>query len=401
MYVSLKTKDAIVDQFKAKSRKRPTVNTENPDITIHVHLSADTLTLTLDSSGESLHKRGYRVAQNEASMNEILAAGILKLAGWDGKCDFYDTMCGSGTLPVEAALMARNIPPGIFRKEFAFEKWKDFDAELFEEVYNDDYEVPFECKIYASDIASINTIVSEKNAKGAGVLKDIEFSTVDFASFTPSGKKGLLVINPPSGERMNDRKFEPLYGMIGDQMKKNFSGFKAWVFSNSEEGFKKIGMRPTEKIKLNNGSLDCSLNLYEVYDGSRKINKQNPDKQNTRPEGGRRGHFSDVKREGHRRSDSPGSRSGNFKSSRRDDARRPDSSTSRRSNNFGNNRDTSHRAEDALEARRSEFHKARLSAYGNGSAIDKKIEGKGEKKAYDEKGKDFARTGRTGKRPRK
>ncbi|MCF8361856.1 MAG: RNA methyltransferase [Prolixibacteraceae bacterium] len=274
MFVSLKTKDAIVDQFRKKFNKRPSVNPDDPDIHINVHASADTLTVSLDSSGESLHKRGYRVGQNEASMSEVLAAGILKIAGWKGQTDFYDTMCGSGTIPVEAALIARNIPPGMFRQEFAFEKWKDFDPELFEEIYNEDYEVPFEHRIYASDISSISIRVSEKNAKSAGVLKDIDFETADFSGMKPKGEKGLLIINPPYGERMRERQVEPLYTMIGDTLKANFAGFRSWVFSSSEAGFKNIGLRPSQKIRLYNGPLECSFRNYELYDGSMKAKKQ-------------------------------------------------------------------------------------------------------------------------------
>lgn len=274
MFVSLKAKDAIVDQFRSKFKKRPSVNPDDPDIRINVHASADTLTVSLDSSGESLHKRGYRFGQNEASMNEVLAAGILKIAGWDGQSDFYDTMCGSGTIPVEAALIARNIPPGMFRKSFAFERWKDFDADLFEKIYNEDYERTFDHKIYASDIVSVNIKVAEKNAKNAGVSKDIEFQTIDFASFDPKSNEGLLIINPPYGERMRERMVEPLYEMIGNQFKQKFSGFKAWVFSSSDEGFKKIGLRPTCRIPLYNGPLECSFRLFEVYDGSKKSKNQ-------------------------------------------------------------------------------------------------------------------------------
>lgn len=288
MFVSLKTKDAIVDQFRTKFKKRPSVNPDDPDIRINVHASSDTLTVSLDSSGESLHKRGYRVGQNEASMSEVLAAGILKIAGWKGQSDFYDTMCGSGTIPVEAALIARNIPPGMFRKEFAFEKWKDFDSDLFEEIYNEDYEVPFEHKIYASDISSISIKVSEKNAKSAGVLKDIEFSTADFATLKPKSEKGLLIINPPYGERMRERQVEPLYKMIGDALKSGFSGFKAWVFSSSEDGFKNIGLRPSRKIKLYNGPLECSFRHYELYDGSKKEKKQYGNRRTNQGEGFKR-----------------------------------------------------------------------------------------------------------------
>jgi len=281
MFVSLKTKDAIVDRFKSKFDKRPSVNTENPDFRINVHASADMCTISLDSSGESLHKRGYRVGQNEASMSEVLAAGILKIAGWKGQTDFYDTMCGSGTIPIEAALIARNIPPGIFRQEFAFETWKDFDKDLFEKVYNDDYEKPFNHQIFATDFSAISIKVAEKNAKSAGVLKSINFKEFDFAAYEPQKPGGLLIINPPYGERMNNRKVEPIYNMIGDQLKRNFQGFKAWVFSSSEEGFKSIALKPTHKIPLVNGSLECSFRLFEVYEGSKKAIRETP-------EGGRR-----------------------------------------------------------------------------------------------------------------
>jgi len=278
MFVSLKTKDAIVDKFRAKYGKRPSINTENPDIRINVHASADEVSLSLDSSGESLHKRGYRTGQNEASMSEVLAAGILKIAGWNGQCDFYDPMCGSGTLPIEAGLIARNIPPGIFRKSFGFETWKDFDEDLFDKVYNADYEVPFEHNIYASDISSVNVKIATEYAKNAGLKKDIQFSTCDFASLKPAKQEGMLFVNPPYGQRMNERAVEPLYNMIGDSLKKNFIGFKAWLFSSSEDGFRNVGLRFAKRYKLYNGPLECELRGFELYEGSKKESKQNGDR---------------------------------------------------------------------------------------------------------------------------
>jgi len=270
MFVSLKTKDAIVDQFRSVHGKRPSVSTDNPDIRINVHASASDVTLSLDSSGESLHKRGYRLGQNEASMSEVLAAGILKLAGWKGQCTLIDPMCGSGTIPIEAALIARNIPPGIFRKSFAFEKWSDFDEDLFDKVYNADYEIPFEHSIVASDISSVNVKIATENARNAGLKKDIQFSVRDFSSMVPEEGKGLLFLNPPYGERMNERKVEPLYTMIGDSLKKNFMGYRAWIFSGSEEGLKRIGLRFSQRYRLLNGSLECELRSYDLYEGSRK-----------------------------------------------------------------------------------------------------------------------------------
>lgn len=349
MFVSLKSKDAIVDRFRSKFDKRPSVNTDNPDFRINVHASSDAVTISLDSSGESLHKRGYRVGQNEASMSEVLAAGILKLAGWKGQTDFYDTMCGSGTIPIEAALIARNIPPGIFRPEFAFETWKDFDKELLEKVYNDDYEVPFEHKIFASDISEISLKVAEKNAKSAGVLKSINFIVKDFAQFQPDSKEGLLIINPPYGERMNERKVEPIYNMIGTQLKHSFSGFKAWVFSSSDEGFKSIGLKPSQKIPLFNGPLECSFRLFEVYEGSKKESTQNepggrrsfgndrPKREfpaGERKEGFKGGKRSEGFSSDRRRDDSSGPRSDRFSS----DRKRPDSRPGEGRERFGSDR---------------------------------------------------------------
>lgn len=287
MFVSLKTKDAIVDQFREKFRKRPSINTETPDIRINVHVTGNSVTLSLDSSGESLHKRGYRVGQNEASMSEVLAAGILKLAGWKGQSDLYDPMCGSGTLSVEAALIARNIPPGIFRNNFAFENWKDFDADLFDKIYNEDYEKDFNYKIYASDIVPFNVRLTGEHIKNAGVKKNVEVQVADFAQLKPE-TKGLLVMNPPYGERMKERAVEPLYEMIGDQLKHSFIGFKAYVFSSSKEGFRKLSLKPSQKIKLFNGALECELRCYEVYEGSKKTVKQKPFKGNKPGSGNRR-----------------------------------------------------------------------------------------------------------------
>jgi len=274
MFVSLKAKDAVVDQFRAKTGKRPSVNSENPDIRIHVHVAADTVSVSLDSSGESLHKRGYRIGQNEASMSEVLAAGILLLANWRGQSDFYDPMCGSGTIAIEAALIARNIPPGMFRKSFAFEAWKDFEPEVFDNVYNADYEKDFKFNIYASDISPANVRLAAENARNAGLKKHIEFQAADFATLQPKGAVGFMVMNPPYGQRMNDRMVEPLYTMIGDQLKRSFIGFKAWIFSNSEEGFKRIGLRFAQRYELNNGALPCELRSFEVYEGSKKQAKQ-------------------------------------------------------------------------------------------------------------------------------
>lgn len=361
MFVSLKAKDAIVDRFRSKLNKRPSVNTENPDFKINVHASSDTLTISLDSSGESLHKRGYRVGQNEASMSEVLAAGILKIAGWKGETDFYDTMCGSGTIPIEAALIARNIQPGMFRQEFAFETWKDFDAELFEEIYNADYEKPFEYNIYASDISSISLTVAKKNAKSAGVLKSIQFKEQDFAAFEPESNTGLLIINPPYGERMNERKVEPLYEMIGNQLKQKFAGIQAWVFSSSEDGFKNIGLRPSRRIPLYNGPLECSFRLFEVYEGSKKAVKQ---------EGSRRGNYPENARGNHKNDGGSDYRRKETRPARRNDDSRSD-------NKYTKHRDEGDFRRDRGDSRKSDYKRnssQKFEARGNRKSRDNKFD---------------------------
>jgi putative N6-adenine-specific DNA methylase len=303
MFVSLKTKDAIIDQFKSKLNKRPSVNTENPDIRVTVHATTDEVTVSLDSSGESLTKRGYRPGQSEGSMSEVLAAGILKIAGWKGQCDFYDPICGLGIITIEAALIARNIPPGIFRKSFAFEKWKNFNEDLFDAVYNADYEIPFGHSIYASDVSPGNVRISTENARNAGLKKDIQFSLADFATLKPIKDSGLLIVNPPHVQRANERMVDSMYKMIGNSLKSNFKGIKSWVFSNSEEGLWSIGLKPSTIIKLYNGTIECELRNYEMYDGSKSFSR--PDF-NQRPSNDRYRDNSNFR--GTRRTDAPGDR---------------------------------------------------------------------------------------------
>jgi putative N6-adenine-specific DNA methylase len=194
----------------------------------------------------------------------------LKIAGWKGQCDFFDPMCGSGTMAIEAALIARKIPPGMFRKSFAFECWKDFDEDLFDSIYNADYEKAFEHQIYASDISSVNVKIATENAKNAGLKKDIQFSVSDFSSIMPEKKGGFIIINPPVAQRGNEHSSETLFTMIGDTLKKNFIGFNVWIFSNSDDCFRNIGLRFTDRYELVNGTLDCELRSFELYDGSRK-----------------------------------------------------------------------------------------------------------------------------------
>lgn len=270
-FVAYKVKDAIADFFMAKYDKRPSVGLANPDLRINIHIAEDQCTLSLDSSGESLHKRGWRSAQTEAPINEVLAAGILLMSGWKGQTDFYDPMCGSGTFLIEAAMIAKNIAPGLYRESFAFEKWQDFDNDLFDSIYNDDSaEKEFEHYIYGSDVSPLATDIAERNIKSAGFGKEIKLSTEAFADVKRRDEKGLIVMNPPYGERLQMAGLTYLYETIGERLKHHFAGFDAWIISHKEECFNSIGLRPSQRVNLFNGALECQLRQYEMFDGSKK-----------------------------------------------------------------------------------------------------------------------------------
>ncbi len=270
-FVAYRVKDAIADQFMEKYDKRPSVSISNPDISINIHVSQTRCTISLDSSGDSLHKRGYRVEQTEAPINEALAAGILLLSGWKGQSNFVDPMCGSGTFLIEAALIALNIPPGLFRKSFGFERWKDFDKDLFDDLYNDDsYERDFNFKIYGSDIAPRAIQIAERNIKSAGLSKYIELQTCNVSNLEIPEGKALMVTNPPYGERLKPDAIFSVYENLGRKLKFNFTGNNAWVISSDEKFLSKIGMKPSKKINLFNGDIDCLLCKYEIFEGKRK-----------------------------------------------------------------------------------------------------------------------------------
>ena len=267
-FVAYKVKDAIVDQFREKTGNRPNISVSNPDMRLHIHIAEDQCTLCLDSSGESLHRRGYRQESVEAPLNEVLAAGMILMTGWRGETDFIDPMCGSGTLLIEAALIARNMAPGLFRKEFAFEKWPDFDADLFDKIYNDDsQEREFAHHIYGYDvdIKAVNT--ARLNVKAAGLTSDITVEEQDFKNFTQPKEKSIMVTNPPYGERISTSDLLGTYKMIGERLKHQFTGNEAWVLSYREECFTQIGLKPSIKIPLFNGSLECEFRKYQIFDG--------------------------------------------------------------------------------------------------------------------------------------
>lgn len=267
-FVSYKVKDAIVDYFREQSGERPSVRINKPDVLLNIHIAETKCTLSLDSSGESLHRRGYRQEAVEAPLNEVLAAGMILLTGWKGECDLIDPMCGSGTIPIEAALIARNIAPGVFRKEFAFEKWVDFDQELFDTIYNDDsQEREFTHKIYGYDNSPKANEIATHNIKAAGVSKDVTLKQQPFQLFEQPEEKSVIITNPPYGERISTNDLLGLYSMIGERLKHAFIGNVAWILSYREECFDQIGLKPTTKIPLFNGPLECEFRQYEIFDG--------------------------------------------------------------------------------------------------------------------------------------
>lgn len=268
-FVTYRVKDAIVDFFKDKygPDKRPGVRLQDADVIINVHIAGDRVTLSLDSSGESLHKRGYRVAQTEAPINEVLAAGIILKSGWNGQCPLVDPMCGSGTFLVEAALIAANINPGIYRKNFAFEQWNDFDAELFDSLYNDESEErDFEYKIYGADISPKAVAIATENVKSAGVAKYVKIEVKPISQWDEAPENCMIITNPPYGERISSNDMEGLYSTIGSKLKHVFKG-EAWIIGYRDEYFHKIGLTPSSKAPILNGSLECELRQYIVFDG--------------------------------------------------------------------------------------------------------------------------------------
>ena len=278
-FVTYRVKDAIVDYWMEHENQRPSVKLEGADLYLNVHIAGDRVTLSLDSSGESLHKRGYRVANTQAPINEALAAGMLLLAGWNGQSDFYDPMCGSGTLLIEAALIARNIAPGVYRQGFAFEKWADFDADLWDDVYNDDSrERDFKHKIYGSDAGFYAVQAATKNIQSASLQRDIEVRQirVEELRLADTNTEGALVmINPPYGERLSqDKNVLRLYQDMGTALKHQFSGATAWIISSNEDALKCVGLRPAKKVHLVNGDLECLFNKYELFKGDRKTWKK-------------------------------------------------------------------------------------------------------------------------------
>jgi putative N6-adenine-specific DNA methylase len=274
-YIAQKVKDAVVDQFRDKFGSRPSVDLENPVLRINVYISDRTVILSRDSSGESLHRRGYRMRQGPAPLNEVLAAGLIKLSGWNTTTPLLDFMCGSGTIPIEAAMMALNIPPGDLHSQYGFQHWKDYDPVLFREIMNEKANPvsKSEITIMGSDISAETVQLAIRHSRNAGALQAIKFITANFEELIPPPGPGTVILNPPYGERIVQENLNELYTKIGDKLKKDFAGYQAWIISANAEAMKHVGLRPSPKITVYNGQLECRFNRYSLYEGSKKAVK--------------------------------------------------------------------------------------------------------------------------------
>lgn len=279
LYVEQKTKDAICDRFREISNdKRPNVDLKTPTLRIYVHIFKDDVSVSLDTSGDILFKRGYREDIIDAPIKEVLAAGIVLISGWQPHLPLIDGMCGSGTLAIEAALFAGNIPAGIFRKEFGFMRWKNYDEKLYDTIFEASLskikeDVP---NILANDISDKSINIAKINVGVAKVDDSIKFSRKSFFDLTVDKPMGTVLLNPPYDERMKKEDIETFYKQIGDKLKKDFSGWTAWIITSNLEAAKYIGLRPTRKITLFNGSLECRLFKFEMYAGTKKVHKLQP-----------------------------------------------------------------------------------------------------------------------------
>ena len=274
-YIALKTKDAIVDRFRDKEGRRPDVDLDHPSLRVNIHIDRNICTLSLDSSGQSLHKRGYKVASTMAPINEVLAAGMIMLSGWSGQCNFLDPMCGSGTLLTEAAMIACNIPPNLNREEFGFENWPDFDVDLYELIENAALKKikDFHFKIEGFDIEADIVSKAKENIKSANLQEFISVRKQDFFESKKENDNSLFIVfNPPYDERLQVDA-EKLYTSIGATLKHGYPGTQAWMITSNMEALKHVGLRPSRRIRLYNGKLESKLVKYEMYEGSRKAKK--------------------------------------------------------------------------------------------------------------------------------
>ena len=279
-YAALKTKDAIVDRFRRNFGKRPSIDTEQPQYKFNLHIRDNHVTLLMNSSGDSLHKRGYRQGVGVAPINEVLAAGLLKLAGWKCDCNFYDPMCGSGTMLIEAAMMANNIPAQYYRgNNYGFMRWKEFNLGEWKSVKNEEERkigsLDFEGEIWGNDIDEQVILQCEKNLEYTKLHHDVMLHIGDFADQEPPEGKTLIVTNPPYGERIKVEDLNAMYEKLGDTFKQKYGkDCDVWLITSDFEAMKHIGLHPSAKIPVQNGSLDCRFLHFELYNGSKKAKNQ-------------------------------------------------------------------------------------------------------------------------------
>ena len=271
-YAALKMKDAIVDQFRDAVGPRPSINTLNPDLRINLHIREDKVQILFDSSNESLHHRGYRKQVDKAPMNEVLAAGLIQLSGWKADCNFLDCMCGSGTLPIEAAMFAMKIPAGYYRKQWGFMKWDDWDPELWQRVKAeaDSQICEFDHEIWASDRSPKAVSIAESNIANAHLQHDIHLLKKDMADLTPPEEGGIVIINPPYGDRLEEDDIDQVYEDIGNTLKHNFQGYRCWLITDDAVALKHVGLKPSAKIPVWNGPLECRFVCFDIFGGSLK-----------------------------------------------------------------------------------------------------------------------------------
>lgn len=271
-YISLKVKDAIVDQFRDAIGARPSVELDAPTLRVHIHIDDTDCSLSLDSSGDSLHRRGYRKDRTLAPVNEVLAAGMVQLSGWDRQEHFIDPMCGSGTIVIEAALYAHQFAPGLLRTRFGFQTWHDYDPELFHKISHEmwDQISDFDYKIIGADKSGKVIRIARENSIRAQIEGRIQFDQTPLENFSPPDGDGVVIMNPPYGERMKKDDIEAFYGMIGDQLKQHFAGYSAWILSANKKAIKRIGLRTSERLTLYNGPLECKFHRYDMYRGSKR-----------------------------------------------------------------------------------------------------------------------------------
>jgi len=268
-YVSLKVKDAITDRFREKTGHRPSVDKVQPDIRINVRIFRDEATISLDSSGDSLHIRRYRQGTVDAPLNEVLASGLILLSEWDKITPLVDPMCGSGTILTEAALLASNIPSGYFRKHYSFMRWQDFSPKIWRQMKEeqDSRIIKPDVKFFGSDKDRRAFEVTKANLESAGVSRLARVRLSAFEGLEPPVENGFMITNPPYGERLKIEDIRDFYKKFSDILKQKYAGYTAWVLGSDLEAIKFIGLRPTRKIKVMNGPLECRFLKFELYEG--------------------------------------------------------------------------------------------------------------------------------------